>query len=116
MEHSLPYDPVHKERFWRSAVADIRPETELFRELIPRLPIDTKQQLSSAGSCFAQHIGNWLEQHNYSYLRSELNPDVTSSFAFGNLYNARALLQWFIKGEQELAQYSIYFDEENPSK
>ncbi|MBO2604366.1 GSCFA domain-containing protein [Shewanella algae] len=113
MEHSLPYDPVHKERFWRSAVADIRPETELFRELIPRLPIDTKQQLSSAGSCFAQHIGNWLEQHNYSYLRSELNPDVTSSFAFGNLYNARALLQWFIKGEQELAQYSIYFDEEN---
>ncbi|WP_100145177.1 hypothetical protein [Shewanella carassii] len=64
MEHSLPYDPVHKERFWRSAVADIRPETELFRELIPRLPIDTKQQLSSAACCFAPLLKNSNPQYS----------------------------------------------------
>lgn len=113
MKNKLPYDSSDKHLFWRTAVASKDPSTNYFDNLTPRFKILKKHKISSAGSCFAQHIGNWLTKNNYTYLRSKLNTDETSSFAFGNIYTPHSLLQWFTKSKEYLAEYSIYLDQEN---
>ncbi|MFB2685943.1 GSCFA domain-containing protein [Shewanella mangrovisoli] len=106
----LPYDSSRDEIFWRTAVANIRTGLDSFNMLTPKLNIEPHHRISSAGSCFAQHIGNWLTQNNYSYNRSQLNLDEVSSFAFGNIYTPRSLLQWFVCSDDELSQHSVYFE------
>lgn len=108
MTQSLPYDSTRDDIFWRSAVANIETGSELFSNLTPKFPISPSHKISSAGSCFAQHIGNWLTQNKYHYIRSKLNTSEMSSFSFGNIYTPRSLLQWFVKSKKELNEYSIY--------
>lgn len=110
MHQDLPYDSSRASIFWRSAVANVNPETDFFNELTRVFPISKSHQISSAGSCFAQHIGNWLTQNEYQYLRSQLNTTEVSSFAYGNIYTPRSLLQWFLKSDEDLSQYSTFLD------
>lgn len=105
-----PYDASRDEIFWRTAVAKIRTGLDSFNMLTPKFDIEHYHRISSAGSCFAQHIGNWLMQNGYNYNRSELNRDDISSFAFGNIYTPRSLLQWFVCSDDELSEYSVYFE------
>lgn len=110
MEQSLPYNNTRDDIFWRTGVASVDIGTDLFCDLVPKLSINHDSKISSAGSCFAQHIGKWLIDNNYKYLQSELNTEQVSSFAFGNLYTARSFLQWLTLTPTELAQFSIYYD------
>ncbi|MBT1444384.1 GSCFA domain-containing protein [Shewanella sp. JM162201] len=113
MALELPYDPSRDEIFWRTAVANIHTGIDNFNMLTSKFDIESHHRISSAGSCFAQHIGNWLTQNNYSYNRSQLNRDEVSSFAFGNIYTPRSLLQWFVCSDDELSEHSVYFEEES---
>ncbi len=110
MKQSTPYDSARDDIFWRTGVANVDTGTQEFKQLVPKLPIDRTHKISSAGSCFAQHIGHWLLGQNYQYLKSDIANGQVSSFAFGNLYSPRALLQWFTNSEQQLSTHSIWFD------
>ncbi|MFV0597190.1 GSCFA domain-containing protein [Shewanella sp.] len=109
----LPYDSSRDEIFWRTAVANIRTGFDTFNMLTPKFDIERHHRISSAGSCFAQHIGNWLMQNGYCYNRSLLNRDEVSSFAFGNIYTPRSLLQWFVCSDDELSEHSVHFEVES---
>lgn len=111
--NNTPYDKSRHESFWRTGVANVNPEFELFKKLVPRLNYSKDLKLTSAGSCFAQHIGKWLTANQYDYIRSQINSVEISSFAFGNIYTPAALTQWLLKSEKELAEFSIFFNEDN---
>lgn len=108
MLNAHPYNTDKQGMFWRTAVAEINPETSTLSEIIPALPIQAHHKITSVGSCFAQYIGHWLQQHGYQYCQSKLLQHETASFALGNVYTPRALLQWLTFSDDELAQYSIY--------
>jgi hypothetical protein len=62
-------------------------------------------RIATAGSCFAQHIAQWLRGHGFNYLVTEtahplLPPDIAGRFnyglytaRFGNIYTSRQWLQ-----------------------
>ncbi len=112
-QHAQPYPRHRKDIFWRTAVADIEVGKDLFQDLVTDLPVNPKSRIVSAGSCFAQHIGKWLEGNGFPFLRSRVNAHQVSSFAFGNIYTVRSLVQWFTHSGDSLAEHSIHFDEEN---
>lgn len=108
-----PYDKDCKESFWKTAVATVNPECEVFKKVAPILDVSKAHKLVSAGSCFAQHIGKWLTENQYNYIRSQINSEEISSFAFGNIYTPASLTQWFLKSETELSEFSVFLDEKN---
>jgi hypothetical protein len=99
-----PYLGLPASAFWRTAVAQCRPETvENIYER--RFSIAPGDRIATAGSCFAQNIGRRLKRHGYTILDTEppprgLDKEGKSSFGYdmysaryGNVYTARQLLQ-----------------------
>ncbi|MEC4726540.1 GSCFA domain-containing protein [Shewanella sp. D64] len=121
---STPYNNQGKYAFWRTAVASIELGQEEFTQL-HQIDIAIKNpRISSIGSCFAQHVGKWLNSGGYQFNQSKLETNQISSFAFGNLYTPRCLLQWFDMGDNDKSfdinsavytHNSIYFDLLRPS-
>ncbi|ABV37699.1 conserved hypothetical protein [Shewanella sediminis HAW-EB3] len=98
---STPYSDKGETFFWRTGVASIKLGQETFTQLHQiDLGIDNPR-ISSIGSCFAQHVGKWLNAGGYSFNQSKIETNQVSSFAFGNLYTPRCLLQWFDIAETE---------------
>jgi len=72
----------------------------------PKFPISSQDVFVTAGSCFAQHIGRWLSNHDYRWLDSEPAPTAMPddaaaldgygvfSFRTANIYTAALLRQW----------------------
>lgn len=91
-----PYHQQPDRAFWARAVA--RPEV-VDPVSQPRFLIHRDQKVASAGSCFAQHIGQSIASKGFQYLVTEPGP-AERQFGvyparFGNLYTARQLLQLF---------------------
>lgn len=108
-----PYSHQGDSSFWRTGVADIALGQELFSHL-HQTNLDTKgPRISSIGSCFAQHVGKWLNAEGYSFNQSKLETTQVSSFAFGNLYTPKSLLQWLDISEQEKTLKSAIHCEDN---
>ena len=96
-----PYSNQGENAFWRTAVADIELGQEEFSQL-HQIDLAIKSPtISSIGSCFAQHVGKWLNSGGYKFNQSKLETNQVSSFAFGNLYTPRCLLQWFDMSDKE---------------
>jgi hypothetical protein len=66
--------------------------------------ISNRDQVATAGSCFAQHIGRTLLSEGFNYLVTEQRPATAGasddgyglfSARFGNVYTVRQLLQLF---------------------
>jgi len=92
---STPYSNKGETFFWRTGVANIKLGQGTFTQLHQiDLGIENPR-ISSIGSCFAQHVGKWLNAGGYSFNQSKIETGQVSSFAFGNLYTPRCLLQWF---------------------
>lgn len=90
-----PYNNRDEIFFWRSAVASVKLGQQTFDKLHGiNLPIENPK-ISSAGSCFAQHVGRWLNKEGYLFNQSKIETNQVSSFAFGNIYTPRCFLQWF---------------------
>lgn len=100
-----PYQDLPETAFWKRGVAenaafDIRGLWQ------PKFHFRPGHKVATAGSCFAQHIGRALAARGYHWFDAEpaphgLNEDSARrfnygifSFRTGNIYTARALLQW----------------------
>lgn len=112
---STPYSNKGETFFWRTGVANIKLGQETFTQLHQiDLGIENPR-ISSIGSCFAQHVGKWLNAGGYSFNQSKIETGQVSSFAFGNLYTPRCLLQWFDIAETESSfdkSSAVYYDGE----
>lgn len=106
-----PYDSSNESAFWRTGVAKYNPGQDSFPQLTSPLPFNKDSLISSAGSCFAQHLGHWLIAHQYQFLQSSLLDSQVSSFAFGNLYTAKSLLQWLQSPDELSSELTFTQDE-----
>lgn len=100
-----PYARLPPSRFWKSAIADID-FSQLNGIWQPRFPIGESTSIVTAGSCFAQHIGDALRLHGFNWIEAEPAPvDLPTdqhavqgygifSFRLGNIYTAGLLAQW----------------------
>ena len=101
---SHPYSEMPPRAFWRTAIAEA--DRDLLPDLYqPRVAITQSTRVVTAGSCFAQHIGNYLSLAGCNVLDAEPAPrdmseDVARHFhygiysaRYGNVYTARQLRQ-----------------------
>lgn len=100
---SNPYSNIPDYAFWRRAVAACDRQ-DLDPVVSPKFKIRRDERVSTAGSCFAQHISTRLKIKGFNYfvpedglelspdVRKELNYGVFSS-RYGNIYTTRQLLQ-----------------------
>jgi len=118
VDNNNPYKSMNKNSFWSTAFTkmikkrggddnffDIKSLIELF---------DKKAIVSSAGSCFAQHIGKNLLNHGYSFKVSSFETDRCGSFGLGNIYTIRQFKQWleFVADCREWSEQTYYVDKE----
>lgn len=101
-----PYKSQSERAFWRSAVGS-RHYADLSDMWHP-MPLRKQDRIATAGSCFAQHIGNNLAARGAAFMDMEPAPPVFESAAearkwgygvfscrYGNVYTTRQLLQLF---------------------
>jgi hypothetical protein len=100
-----PYIALPEQSFWKPAVAD-KSAFEIRGLWSPKFRVLPKHKIVTAGSCFAQHIGNALSARGYNWFDAEPAPEFLSnenrrkfnygvfSFRTGNIYTAAALRQW----------------------
>lgn len=101
-----PYKLQPERAFWRLAVGNRHYSdlTDMWRPM----PLRRKDRIATAGSCFAQHIGNHLAARGAAFMDMEPAPPVFDSVAearqwgygvfscrYGNVYTSRQLLQLF---------------------
>lgn len=101
-----PYEGLPASAFWRTGVAEaplLAPIAEIYR---PKFSL-AEQRISTAGSCFAQHIGRNLRNRKFDFVDVEPSPgflrlgDRASygyglySARYGNVYSTRQLRQLF---------------------
>jgi len=103
-----PYKSLESRAFWRAAVAEKSPFdiSELYRK---KFAITPRDKISTAGSCFAQHIGRRLKASGFRYVDLEPGPGLLPrarradfgygifSARYGNIYTTRQLLQLFLR-------------------
>ena len=99
-----PYNGLPPRNFWRSGVSETHPLTigDLYRK---KFEIAATDEIATAGSCFAQHVANYLRKNGFNVLDVEPPPSVLAeeearrfgyriySARFGNIYTVRQLLQ-----------------------
>ncbi|RYG29357.1 GSCFA family protein, partial [bacterium] len=99
-----PYDTLGEKSFWRRAVAETHPFswTDLYEK---KFEIGRTDKVATAGSCFAQHIGNRMSRSGFAYIDAEPAPPLLSaserkssgyglySARYGNIYTTRQLRQ-----------------------
>jgi hypothetical protein len=98
-----PYASMPARAFWRPAIAD-RHYTE-FDEIASGPYFEADDRVATAGSCFAQHIGNRLRKRGLGFIELEPAPEGFTpaqarrhgfglfSCRYGNIYTVRQLLQ-----------------------
>lgn len=103
---SHPYKTQPPRAFWSGAVGS-RHYADL-ADLWQPMPIAKADRIATAGSCFAQHIGNNLARRGAAFMDMEPAPPVFDtenearrwgygvfSCRYGNVYTSRQLLQLF---------------------
>jgi hypothetical protein len=68
-----PYSELPPRNFWRSGAAETNPRTveNLYRK---KFSITQTDKIATAGSCFAQHVSNYLQKNGFSVLDVEPSP------------------------------------------
>ena len=99
-----PYSELPPRNFWRSGVSEAHPLT-VENLYVKKFPLAETDKIATAGSCFAQHVSNYLQKNGFSVMDVEpppsvLSEDVAKSFGYkiysaryGNIYTVRQLLQ-----------------------
>ncbi|HWA91342.1 MAG TPA: GSCFA domain-containing protein [Rhizomicrobium sp.] len=99
-----PYEELSAKHFWRTGVSESHPltVTDLYRKKFTIRPTDG---IGAGGSCFAQHVTEYLRKNGFSVMNAEPAPPALSaetarrfgygiySARYGNIYTARQLLQ-----------------------
>jgi hypothetical protein len=87
-----PYEDIPSQSFWRSGVVET--DRQIWPEIyVPKVRITRDTAVATAGSCFAQHIGNYLNLSGVNVLDAEPRPkgmsaELARQYGFG-LYSAR---------------------------
>jgi hypothetical protein len=95
MSHN-PYKELEGHAFWKSGVekSDITFPANIFT---PRWKLDDGYKIATMGSCFAQHIANWLRENGFNapfYETDEFaEKEPMFSANYGNVYTVRQALQ-----------------------
>ena len=104
---SSPYVKLPPRAFWRMAISDVHYAD--LKNLWEPLPLQRQDKIATAGSCFAQHIGNNLARRGANFMNLEPPPPALFSSTaearrfgyqvyscrYGNVYTARQLVQLF---------------------
>ena len=97
-----PYSDRSESSFWRPAVVEMPVPRDIYRK---KFTISKTDQLMTAGSCFAQHIGSALSAHGFQVMDAEPPPSGLPlwkrkeygyglySARYGNIYTTLQLLQ-----------------------
>ncbi|MDO5631736.1 MAG: GSCFA domain-containing protein [Paracoccus sp. (in: a-proteobacteria)] len=101
-----PYQNKPEKAFWKAAVGS-RHYADL-TDLWQPMPLRRTDRVATAGSCFAQHIGNNLARRGAAFMDMEPAPPVFASenearrwgygvfsCRYGNIYTSRQLIQLF---------------------
>jgi GSCFA family/Polysaccharide biosynthesis enzyme WcbI len=117
---SNPYRNLPDIQFWKKSVASVDP-VDLDPVHLPKFSIGKDLKISTAGSCFAQHIARTLSNSGFNYFISELPPVGISeeiakksnygvfSARYGNIYTARQLVQLFLRVTDEFVPVDSYW-------
>lgn len=100
-----PYVGLDDYRFWRRSISNCEP-SQVDPVVNFGLKIGLSDKVATAGSCFAQHIANYLKRSGYNYYRTENTTDFPAETCFsasadafsahyGNIYTVRQLVQLF---------------------
>ena len=101
-----PYRSFLDAAFWKRSIARID-ATDVDPIVSFNLKISPQTKVSTAGSCFAQHIARYLRQFGFNYYILEAGHPIvppavrekhhygTFSARYGNIYTARQLIQLF---------------------
>ena len=112
MKH--PYEDLPATAFWRTGAAD-GAATGFARLHVPKFTITSDTKVATAGSCFAQHIGQALRGAGIAVLDAEARPTTMDeticrrfgyglfSGRYGNIYTARQMTQLL----QDVAQGTV---------
>jgi len=102
--NKTPYQLASNSAFWRTGVAE-KVNSINYDIYKKKFSIGVNEKIATAGSCFAQHIGNKLRQHGFDVMDNEPMPWYFSaakkkefsysiySARYGNIYTVRQLLQ-----------------------
>ena len=114
-----PYVNLPDRAFWRRTVS--KPPLEISDWYQKKFPI-SNLRIATAGSCFAQHIGRRLRQHNFSYVDTEPSPTHLIpkqhlangygmySARYGNIYTSRQLLQLLQRAVGDFTPQDVYWE------
>lgn len=115
---ACPYKKLPKSAFWKHSVASLPPK-DVEPVGAPKFQLKQTDKISTAGSCFAQHIARYLQKCGCNYFVTEPAPALLDqetarefqyglfSARFGNIYTCRQLLQL------ARAAYSLHVPEDS---
>ena len=90
-----PYDNASGYQFWKEGVSNSDPGN--LKDIhVPRWGINKEDNIVTIGSCFAQHIANWLRERKFNvpfYDTEENIKSLSFSANYGNVYTVRQALQ-----------------------
>ncbi len=99
-----PYEGLGERSYWRTGVVDRHP-LDAGDIYVKKFSLAPEDRISTAGSCFAQHIARRLRTHGYQVIDTEPAPpglaaSAANDFGFGlysarygNIYTVRQMLQ-----------------------
>ncbi len=102
-----PYTNLSEKSFWRSAIADLN-IFDIHDLWDPKFAFDRHHNVSTFGSCFAQHFSRALITRGYNWYNAEpgpaaFSPAVLKKYGYGvfsartgNIYTVRAFKQWLM--------------------
>jgi hypothetical protein len=100
-----PYELMPPKSFWRLAVGNRKPH-QIEGLWAPKWSFAKHDKIATAGSCFAQHIGQALARAGYAWYDAEPAPAILPdsvkkrfnygifSFRTGNIYTTALFRQW----------------------
>ncbi|MBE1283822.1 MAG: hypothetical protein GJ676_10975 [Rhodobacteraceae bacterium] len=100
-----PYKTLPQNRFWRSAVQQSDPANMLGIH-DPTVILNKSDTIVTMGSCFAQHIANWLRERGCNVPFYDATDNIRAkSFSanYGNIYTVRQAVQLLqeVQGKHE---------------
>lgn len=118
-----PYKTQPERAFWKAAVGQ-RHYADL-SDLWQPMPLRKADRVATAGSCFAQHIGNNLASRGAAFMDMEPAPPVFASEAearrwgygvfscrYGNVYTTRQLVQLFDEAHGNRTPWELVWEKQ----
>ncbi|MDC0461689.1 GSCFA domain-containing protein [Alphaproteobacteria bacterium] len=118
-----PYSNLKQRNFWKPTIEEFRNSNFINELWFPIFFIGKKTPVLTLGSCFGQHVGNWLNRNNYNWLSFNNEVDfpvnqnkaniTTFSFNTGNIYTARGLRQWLEQAFEDVPMNESFLIKNN---